>query len=67
MAGDSDVGEEETEDTFNFDEWANNIDLKCPATQILRNEELPSKEMLIFLEQKDMKGLTMGTIKLIQK
>lgn len=51
-----------TEDTFNFDEWANNIDLKCPATQILRNEELMSKEMLIFLEQKDMKelGLTMG-------
>ena len=69
MAGDSDVGEEGTEDTFNFDEWANNIDLKRPATLILRNEELTSKEMLIFLEQKDMKelGLTMGTIKLIQK
>ena len=69
MAGDSDVGEEGTDDIFNFDEWANSIDLKRPATQILRNEELTSKEALILLEQKDMKelGLTMGTTKLIQK
>ena len=57
------------EDTFNFDEWANNIGLKCQATQTLRNEDLTSKETLILLEQKDMKelGLTIGTIKLIQK
>ena len=69
MAGDSDVGEEGTEDIFNFDEWANSIGLKRPATQMLRNEELTSKEALILLEQKDMKelGLTMGTTKLIQK
>ena len=69
MAGESDVRAEGTEDAFNFDEWANNIGLKSPATQTLRNEELTSKEMLILLEQKDMKelGLTMGTIKLIQK
>ena len=69
MAGESDVGEEGTEDTFNFDEWANNIGLKRPTTQTLRNEDLTSKETLILLEQKDMKelGLTMGTIKLIQK
>ena len=69
MAGESDVGAEGTEDTFNFDEWANNIGLKRPATQTLRNEDLTSKETLILLEQKDMKelGLSMGTIKFIQK
>ena len=69
MAGKSDVGAEGTEDTFNFDEWANNIGLKRQATQTLRNEDLTSKETLILLEQKDMKelGLTIGTIKLIQK
>ena len=52
MAGESDVGAERTEDAFNFDEWANNIGLKRPATQTLRNEELTSKETLILLEQK---------------
>ena len=55
MAGDSDVGAEGMEDALSFDDWANNISLKRPARQTLRNEELKSKETRILLEQRDMK------------
>ena len=56
-------------DAFSFDEWANGLGLKRSTTQVLRNEELTTKETLKLVETKDLKelGLPMGSIKLILK
>lgn len=52
---------------FNFDEWASSLGLSRKITQILRQEELVSKEALSLLELKDLKELNfpMGTTKII--
>ena len=47
---------QETQDItseFNFDEWASSLGLSRKITQILRQEELVSKEALSLLELKD--------------
>lgn len=61
---------QETQDItseFNFDEWASSLGLSRKITQILRQEELVSKEALSLLELKDLKELNfpMGTTKII--
>ena len=61
---------QETQDIipdFNFNEWASSLGLSRKITQILRQEELVSKEALSLLELKDLKDLNflMGTTKLI--
>ena len=51
---------QETQDItseFNFDEWASSLGLSRKITQILRQEELVSKEALSLLELKDLKEL----------
>ena len=52
---------------FNFDELASSLGLSRKITQVLRQEELVSKEALSLLELKDLKELSfpMGTIKII--
>ena len=52
---------------FNFDEWASSLGLSRKITQILRQEELVSKQALSLLEMKDLKELNfpMGTTKII--
>ena len=58
--------EKETVD-FNFESWANSLKLPRKVTQVLRQEELCSKEAISLLEQKDLKelGLPVGCVKLI--
>ena len=49
---------QETQDItpeFNCDEWALSLELSRKITQILRQEELVSKEALSLLELKDLK------------
>ena len=60
----------ETQDVptdFNFDEWAISLNLSRKITQVLRQEELTSKEALSLIELKDLKELNfpMGTTKVI--
>ena len=60
----------ETQDVptdFNFDEWAASLNLSRKITQVLRQEELTSKETLTLIELKDLKELNflMGTRKVI--
>ena len=52
---------------FNFDEWASSLGFGRKITQILRQEELVSKQALSLLELKDLKELNfpMGTTKII--
>ena len=60
----------ETQDVptdFNFDEWAASLNLSRKITQVLRQEELTSKEALSLIELKDLKELSfpMETTKVI--
>ena len=62
----------ETQDVptdFNFDEWAASLNLSRKITQVLRQEELTSKEALSLIELKDLKELNfpMGTTKVIMR
>ena len=50
----------ETQDVptdFNFDEWAASLNLSRKITQVLRQEELTSKEALSLIELKRLKGV----------
>ena len=42
---------------FNFDEWAASLSLSRKITQVLRQEELTSKEALSLVELKDLNEL----------
>lgn len=52
---------------FNFDEWAGNKKLSRKVTQILRQEELTTKDTLKLLQDSDLKqlGLPLGAVKTI--
>ena len=52
---------------FVFDDWVNELGLKCPITHELRKEELVMKEALSLIEYKDLKELNflLGEIKVI--
>ena len=41
-------------DAFSFDDWANGLWLKRSTIQVLRNEELTTKETLKMVETKDL-------------
>ena len=50
----------ETQDVptdFNFDEWTASVSLNRKITQVLRQEELTSKEALSLIELKDLKEI----------
>jgi hypothetical protein len=66
----SDTEQESTEiSDFNFDEWSSRLGLSRKVTQIMRQEELTSKDVLALLELKDLKelGFPLGTIKLLMR
>ena len=42
---------------FNFDEWTASVSLSRKITQVLRQEELTSKEVLSLIELKDLKEM----------
>ena len=70
MKVDTQEESQETKDItseFNFDELASSLGLSRKITQVLRQEELVSKETLSLLELKDLKELSfpMGTIQII--
>ena len=52
---------------FNFDTWATDIKLSRKVTQILRQEELVTKEALTLVSESDLKtiGLPLGSIKVL--
>ena len=59
--------EMENIDTFNFDKWCGELNLTRKVCQILRQEDLVTKEALSLIQEMDLKqiGLTMGAIKVI--
>lgn len=67
MASDT-VVDIETDD-FNFDSWCSGLNLPRKVTQILRTEELCSREAITLMSESDFKsiGLPLGCVKLIMK
>lgn len=54
---------------FNFDSWCGKLNLSRKVIQILRNEELCTKDALELISESDLKslGLPLGCVKLIIK
>ncbi|KAH3739198.1 hypothetical protein DPMN_045845 [Dreissena polymorpha] len=61
--------ENESADDFNFDAWASDINLNRKVTQILRQEDLCTKDSLKLVSEHELRsiGVQLGSAKLICK
>ncbi|KAH3737460.1 hypothetical protein DPMN_044053 [Dreissena polymorpha] len=59
--------EDETEKPFNFDSWCSELQLSRKVTQILRQEDIVTWNVIRLLTESDLKqiGMTLGAIKVI--
>ncbi|KAH3849345.1 hypothetical protein DPMN_091744 [Dreissena polymorpha] len=59
--------ENETEKPFNFDTWCSELQLSRKVTQILRQEDIVTWDVIRLLAESDLKqiGVTLGAIKVI--
>ena len=56
-----------TSEKFNFDEWCKNLKFSRKVSQMLRNEELYTREALALITESDLKclGVPLGNVKVI--